>query len=170
MDNKYSAEELQSWLLEKASEASNPNYARKLIMSDNRSHRDTSMIGRMYFFKYDPKGKYYLPKYDKFPLVIPLERYGGSFLGLNLHYLSGGARSTMLTILMEFANNNKMDGSTRMLLSYNIMKSTSTLDTLSQQCIKKYLFNNVRSKFIEIYPTEYNKAIQLPVENWVIRS
>lgn len=170
MDKKYSAEELQGWLLEKAADTINPNYARKLIMSDERSHRDTSMIGRMYFFKYDPKGKNYLPKYDKFPLVIPIERYGGSFLGLNLHYLSGGSRSTMLSILMDFANNTKMDGSTRMLLSYNLMKTTSTLDLLSQQSIKKYLFNNVRSKFIEIYPKEYDKAIQLPVENWVIRS
>lgn len=170
MAEKYTKEELQSWLLEKAGEASNPNYARKLIMSDANSQRDTSMVGRMYFFKYDPKGKYYLPKYDKFPLVIPLERHGSSFLGLNLHYLSGGARSTLLAILMEYANNDRMDMSTRLLLSYNLMKSTSVLDKLSQECIKKYLFSNVRSKFIEIYPNEFNKAIQLPVENWVIRS
>ena len=170
MDKKYSPEELQAWLLEKAQSASDPNYARKLIMSDERSHRDSSMVGRMYFFKYDPKGKGYLPKYDKFPLVIPLERRGNSFLGLNLHYLSGGSRSTMLALLMEFANNTKMDNSTRLLLSYNLMKTSSALDSLSQQCVKKYLFNHVRSKFIEIYPTEFNKAIQLPVENWVIKS
>ena len=165
----YTPQELQEWLFEKAANATNTNYARKLIMSDESNQRDTSMVGRMYFFKYDPKGKNYLPKYDKFPLVIPLERYGGSFLGLNLHYLSGGSRSTMLALLMAFANNTRMDSSTRLQLSYNLMQTTSTLDYLSKQCIKKYLFNHVRSKFIEIYPTEFNKAIQLPVENWVFK-
>ena len=43
--------------------------------------------GGMFLFFYNPKLKDKLPYYDRFPLVIPLERYADGFLGINLHYL-----------------------------------------------------------------------------------
>ena len=58
------------------------------LMRDKQRLRDKSFIGRMYFYFYDPKTKDTLPYYDKFPLVIPIERYPDGFLGLNLHYQS----------------------------------------------------------------------------------
>jgi hypothetical protein len=57
------------------------------LMKDSERIRDKSMIGRMYFYFYDPKTKDSLPYYDRFPLVIPIERYSDGFLGLNLHYI-----------------------------------------------------------------------------------
>jgi hypothetical protein len=56
------------------------------LMRDRMRLRDKSFIGRMYFYYYDPKTKDTLPYYDKFPLVIPIERYSDGFLGLNLHF------------------------------------------------------------------------------------
>ena len=53
----------------------------RLMVSPNI--RGNTMIGKMYCYWYDPKTKDKLPRWDRFPLVIPIERYGDGFLGLN---------------------------------------------------------------------------------------
>lgn len=165
-ENTYTSDELQEWLLEKALNAKSDRQARKIIQSNDQRSRATALIGRLYFFKYDPKGKNYLPKYDMFPLVFPLERYGNGFLGLNLHYLSMGGRSSITNMILEYKNNTKMDESTRMLINWQILTGVSKMEGLARQCVKRYLFNHVRSQFIEVYASEYDKAIQIPVEHW----
>lgn len=165
---QYTSDELAEWLIEKASESA-PSVARKLIMSNDPRGRDMTMIGKLYFFKYDPKGKGYLPQYDKFPMCFPIKRYGGGFLGLNLHYLSGGQRSAFINLLLEYKNNRYMDETTRLLLSYDKLVASSDTESMTKQCVKRYLFTNCRSRFIEIYPNEYDKAIALPVEEWVYK-
>jgi hypothetical protein len=117
----------------------------------------------MYFFAYDPKMKKTLPMYDRFPLVFPIEPYNDGFLGLNLHYLSPGERAWLLNKLKDFRNNNKFNATTRLKLSYDLLASTKKLASVSRPCVKRYLFSHVRSKFIEMTPEEWDKAIGLPV-------
>lgn len=167
MAEKYTSDELATWLIEKAEKTTRPDIARKYIMSIDQRGRDTTMVGKLYFFKYDPKGRATLPKYDKFPMCFPIERYGNGFLGLNLHYLDGGTREGFLNRLMAFKITRYTDDRARLRLSYDLIKSTPVINQLAPECIKRYLFTNVRSRFIEIYPEEYDKAIQLPVANWV---
>lgn len=168
MAEKYTSDELAKWLIEKAQTMSSVG-ARKIIASNDQRGRDTAMVGRLYFFKYDPKWKTKLVKYDKFPMVFPIERYGNGFLGLNLHYLGGDERQALVNRLLEYSNNKYMDERTKLRLSYDLIESTKKLSSLSKPCIHRYLFNNCRSQFIEIYPNEYDKAIQLPVEDWVFK-
>lgn len=165
-DTKYSSRDLQKWLMGKALEASGP-HARRVIRANDERARDSTIIGRLYFFAYDPKWKDKLSKYDKFPMVFPIEMYGDGFLGLNLHYLNLAQRQVLLGRLMEFSNNSKMNKTTKLRLSYDLIQSTRKLNTLTQPCIKRYLFSHCRSRFIEIYADEFDKAIQLPVADWV---
>ena len=167
--SEYTKQELSEWIIEKAEQARSPDRSRKIISSFDMRGRATAMVGRLYFFKYDAKGKYVLPKFDRFPLAFPLKRYGDGFLGLNLHYLSGGQRSAFIEMMLEFKNNKYMDERTRLLLSYDKLVASSDTESLTRQCVKRYLFSHVRSKFIEIYPSEYDKAIALPVEEWVYK-
>lgn len=169
MAEKYTSKELSEWLLQKAAEAKSPVTARKHIVSMDHRGRSTTMIGKLYFFKYDPLWKHKLVEYDKFPMCMPIERYNNGFLGLNLHYLSVGARISLLTDLTSFASDGKMDENTRFLVNWNKIKGFSNLYSASLPCVHRYIFNNVRSKFIEIYPDEYSKAVQLPVEDWVFK-
>ena len=141
--------------------------SRKLLIGNDQRGRDDAMVGRLYFFKYDPKGKQTLPKYDKFPMVFPIEQYQDGFLGLNLHYLTIKERQALLGILVKFKNNQKMDETTRLKLSYDLLEGSKKLNSLARPCVKRYLFNHCRSQFIEIYIDEFDKAIQLPVEDWV---
>jgi hypothetical protein len=166
MAEKYSSRDLQKWLFEKALSAAAPQ-ARQLLIRNDQRGREDALIGRLYFFKYDPKGKATLPKYDKFPMVFPIEQYQDGFLGLNLHYLSLRERQALLGQLMEFQNNKKYDETTKLKLSYDLLQGSKRLNSLARPCIKRYLFNHCRSQFIEIYINEYDKAIQLPVEDWV---
>lgn len=167
---KYTTDQLQKWLFKKASEAKSPDTARKIVLSNDQRGRSTTMLGRMYFFKYMPVGRYTLPKYDKFPMCIPIERYGNGFLGLNLHYLPKGSRETLLQLLLTTRNAFEMSDVTVIKANYSFIKAFDKVDYLAAPCIHRYLFNQVRSRFIEIYPSEYQMAIQLPVEDWVFNS
>ena len=144
-------------------------FRRNILAADNdKRARDNTVIGKMYFFKYDAKWKATLPIWDKFPLVLPIERYKNGFLGLNLHYLRYEERAILLGRLFQYRTNNKLDATTRLRLSYDLINQTRRLG-IARPCIKRYLWSHVRSKFIEIVPQEWPMAIELPVEMWVLK-
>ena len=136
------------------------------IMKDNQRLKNKSMIGRMYFYFYDPKHKDTLPYYDRFPLVIPIERYPDGFLGLNLHYIHPKQRIIMLQKLSEVASNDQYNEKTKLRLSYSYLASASKAFEATP-CIKRYLFTNIQSRFLEITADEWDIACLLPVENFV---
>jgi hypothetical protein len=159
--------EMVDWFIGKARSAA--GYRKNIIGNDTRA-RDATIIGKMYFFYYDPKTKDKLQVYDRFPLVFPIERYPDGFLGLNLHYLNGSERASLLNRLSEFKSNSRYDATTRIRMSYDLLASTKSLATIARPCIKRYLFNHVRSKFIEVTADEWDKAIALPVQLFVEKS
>ena len=125
---------------------------------------DTS-IGKMYMFVYDPKMKSVLPYYDTFPLIFPIEFYGDSFLGINLHYLPPVARARLMDALYSLINNKKYDKTTLIKASYQILNSAARFKYF-RPCIKKYLMSNVGSPFIYIAPDEWDFALMLPTERF----
>lgn len=131
------------------------------IIADGGRHRNSVKIGDMFFYVYDPKHKKTLPYYDNFPLVFPLEFYKDGFLGINLHYLPPRDRAILLGQLLSFTNNKKYDETTRLKISYKALKNAGTIH---KPCIKRYLYNHVRTKFIRINANEWDNAIFLPVE------
>ena len=158
--------ESTDWFIGKARSAA--GYRKNIVNNDQRG-RDDTVIGRMYFFAYDAKHKDTLPMWDKFPLVFPIERYGDGFLGLNLHYLAESERAWLLKKLSQFANNAKFDRSTVLKLTYDLLSTTKRLASTTRPCIKRYLFDHCRSKFIEVLPEEWDKAINLPVAQFVYK-
>ncbi len=135
------------------------------LMRDKERLRDKSFIGKMYFFFYDAKLKDSLPYFDMFPLVIPIEQYQDGFLGLNLHYIHPKQRIILLDKLSDTATNTRFDERTRLKLSYNYLTATSNTFE-AKACIKKYLFNHITSRFLEIPADEWDIAALLPVENF----
>jgi hypothetical protein len=164
---KYSAEEMQKWLFEKAAETKDPRQSRKIVMSNEGRGRSVNVIGKLYLFKYNPVGRYTLPKYDKLPLCVPIERYNNGFLGLNLHYIGVEQRAVLLEILLQTRSEAIVTDKTVMQINYQKLLTNSKVEQLAIPCVHRYLFSQVRSKFIEIYPSEYDLAVQLPVEDWV---
>lgn len=156
-------DEATSWFTDKARTAA--GYRRNIVNNTERATHQT-VIGKMYFFMYDPKFKAVLPVYDKFPVVFPIEPYSDGFLGLNLHYLGLDQRYALLGELMKFRSNNKLNESTKLRMSYDLLNRAKMIGSV-QPCIKRYLFSHVRSDFIEIHADEWQKAISLPVQQFI---
>ena len=112
--------------------------------------------GVMNLFGYDPKHKDKLPYYDVFPLILPLEPAKGGFIGLNFHYLPFGARVAFLRSLANTTTDKRFDKRTR----YNIKWRNNQY---MRKTAKHYLFNQVRSSFLNITAEEMAIAIFLPV-------
>ena len=136
------------------------------LMRDKERLRNTQFIGGMFFFYYDPKTKDSLPYYDRFPLVIPIERYPDGFLGLNLHYIHPKQRIILLDKLSAYKTNKKYDATTKLRLSYDLLKRAAKAFEMNP-CIKRYLANHVESRFIEITADEWDIAALLPVSQFV---
>lgn len=162
---KYSDREIKDWFTKNVEDAAG---IRRNITRRYDKKVSLPVIGKMYFYIYDPKWKDRLPIYDKFPLVLPIEHYDNGFLGLNLHFLPQNVRQSVLTKLMEYSNNDKLNKRTRLELSYNLLKRISMVPVL-EKCIKRYLYSHVRSHIIEISANEWDRAIQLPVADFVVK-
>ena len=128
--------------------------ARSLIRSGKATLRPK--YGIMNLFGYDPKHKDRLPYYDTFPLIFPLEPAKGGFIGLNFHYLKPGARAAFLRSLADTTTDKKFDKKTRYRINWRN-------NAFMRKTAKHYLFNHVRTSFLNITAEEMAIAIFLPV-------
>jgi hypothetical protein len=136
------------------------------LMRDKDRLKNTSMIGKMYFYFYDPKTKDTMPYYDRFPLVIPIERYNDGFLGLNLHYIHPKHRMVLLDKLSDTMSNDTYDEKTKLKINYRYLAAASKIFE-ANPCIKRYLFRQIESRFLEIAADEWDIAAMLPLESFV---
>ena len=135
------------------------------ILTRSESLTSRSILGKMYFYSYNPKWKDKLPWYDTFPLVFPIEKYPDGFLGLNFHYLRPKDRAILLDQLKVFANNKKYDETTKLRLTYNMLKGFSKIKR-ARPTVHRYLSGKVNSKFVLINADEWEVALFLPVERF----
>ena len=136
------------------------------LMRDKDRLKNTSMIGKLYFYFYDPKTKDTMPYYDRFPLVIPIERYNDGFLGLNLHYIHPKYRMILLDKLSDTMSNDTYDDKTKLKINYRYLAAASKIFE-ANPCIKRYLFTQIESRFLEITADEWDIAAMLPLESFV---
>jgi hypothetical protein len=148
--------------------------SQRMVRSDRSRLTDKPLLGRMYLFQYDPKGKKTLPYYDRFPLVFPIDSgrttgfaaSGGSFLGINLHYLPLPLRARLMDALYDTITTKELDENTRLKISYNILQQAAKY-RFFKPCIKRYLISHVKSRFFYIEPTEWEMALFLPLDRFV---
>jgi hypothetical protein len=139
---------------------------REMMKGDTTRMTTQPLLGSMYMFYYDPKHKEELPYYDRFPFVFPYKKVKGGFMGLNLHYLPLQLRARLMDGLYDYANNTRYDESTRLKLNYELLTQASKLKFF-KPCIKHYLNNHVQTKFMYVYPSEWDIALFLPTERFV---
>lgn len=174
MAKEYTKDELAQWFEEKALSVKSGGSARNKILDAEERHTDQTreLVGNMYFFRYDPKFKMTLPMYDKYPLVIVIDRYNDGFLGLNTHYLTRGQRGRMVSLFNDFYTKKKLFNGVTSGGKSNwdlIQSATNGIEGFAKQSVKRYLYTHIRSQLIRIDKTEYDKAIQLPIDEWVYK-
>lgn len=160
LDQQFLSRKSVAWIQSKMNDLKSPTKLAKEIVVE-KGRNGAFEVGGLYHFFYDPLTKNKMPYYDSFPLVIPLTRDIDGFMGLNLHYLPPTYRAAFLDKLMPLVMKNSNNDPERVKMSYDILKTTSSLAEF-KPCLKKYLNSQVRSKIIQIQPKEWEVALFLP--------
>jgi len=129
--------------------------------------------GFLYFFLYDPKFAQTLPYYDQFPFVLVLDRSPGSILGLNFHYLDYRYRAMLFDALYSHRENRhgqrKIAAADelrmRLRVTYDILQMSSRYK-MFKPCIKRYLFEHIKSPLLKVGASEWDVALFMPVESF----
>ena len=137
----------------------------KILTGDRQRMVDRVEPGGMYMFLYDPKTKAKLPYFDRFPLIFPFKQVPGGFLGLNLHYLPPLVRAKLMDGLWPYIDNDDLAPNRKLAITYQQLDRAAKLRYF-KPCVKRYLNNNVKSRFVTIYPEEWNIAVFLPTERF----
>ena len=155
--------EARNWLRQKAAEVRTVSPRAAIQQGPLLTNRITT--GNMYLFAYDPKTKEDLPYYDRFPLVFPFRRVPDGFYGINMHYLPPLLRAKLMDALYDTVNNDNMDETTRLRINYRILQSAAKF-RFFEPCVKHYLNNHVKSRFLQVDPTQWDVALFLPLERF----
>jgi hypothetical protein len=117
------------------------------------------VVGSMVTYAYSPKYKDTLPYYDKFPLIILLQPISkGTWLGLNLHYITPKQREYYLEQILKHVNTKVIGSNTIFKIDWAKVKNLQ----FSEHMIKRYLLGHVRSSINAIPPGEWINAVSLP--------
>ena len=152
------------WLMAKIADVRGVRVA-KGISNEKVRQVNKFILGGLYCFYYNPKGKTDLPYYDQFPMVLALEKYNDGFLGLNFHYLPIKYRVVFLDKLMNFAMMGDAGEIMRMRVTYDILTASKRLKEF-KPCIKRYLSSHIQSKILTIQPNEWDIAALLPLQQF----
>lgn len=173
--NKKEKEKLNdiaiSWLQLKI-KALQSNIQNENIPLANKENQKVFISGGMYFYVYDAYWKEELPYWDKFPLMILLERKkfkngNSGFLGLNLHYLPTDLRIKFLQKLLNLTSKhyNRHTQTIRLRLTYDFLKESIALKEF-RPCVKLYLDKQIKSMILPIQAHEWIFAAGLEVDKF----
>lgn len=159
------SEKARAWFRQQASSV-NVSPRKLLNATEYRGKLNEAIgVGQMFLFNYDPKTKATLPYYDSFPLVFPISLTQDGFYGMNLHYLPPVLRAQLMDSLYSLTTNKAYDDTTRLRLSYKLLDSASKFQYF-KPCVKRYLNDHIRSRFLYISPSEWDIALFLPLQQF----
>jgi len=160
------AKESLQWLMTKIADLKRVSHIASDISKERSRQVNQFKLGGLYFYYYDAKTKKELPYWDRFPLVLVLEKYPDGFLGLNLHYLPLKYRILFMEKLMNYAVLNEDGDIKRIRITYDILNSTRRLKEF-QPCLKRYLTSNIKSRILVVQPDEWDIALFLPIQQFM---
>lgn len=130
----------------------------KKVSQDSTISPRKPMIGKLYTYLYNPKTKEKLPYYDIVPLVIPVSYTNNGFYGLNFHYLSLPERNKLLNLILPFSENGSNE---KKKVSYAKLQALAS--GMWSPCCKRYLWDHIRTKFVNIPTEDWREIIKMPV-------
>ena len=156
------SDESQKWFRNKLKNIGQVN--RQKLLRDSALQRVARpRMGDMYMFFYDPKHKETLPYYDKFPLIIMVEKAPGGFYGLNMHYLPPVLRAKLFDGLAK--SDERYDENTRFRARYRLLQSVRKLKYF-KPCFKHYLTKHVEGRISKVEAPEWEIALFMPTQRF----
>jgi hypothetical protein len=114
---------------------------------------------------YDPKLADKLPFYDTVPVVVVFRKVPDGFYGLNFHYLPPMLRMQLLDRMMKYISDETIGETTRMQLTWKLLNNAARFPGVNV-CVKRYLYNQIGTRIMKIYPRDWRKTIMLPIDTW----
>jgi hypothetical protein len=158
-------DQARSWYRDTAKQFGRNINEKSLLNKDKTRLVSQIKPGNMYMFMYDPKFKDTLPYYDRFPLIFPFRVEGDRFWAINLHYLPHRIRAQLMDSLYDLVNNQRYDESTRIQGTFELLNRAARSRWI-KPCVKQYLFSQMNSRFMYVYPSEWDIALFLPLERF----
>jgi hypothetical protein len=158
-------QEARDWYRNTAQQQGKINETSLLKGSDATRFTSSPRIGQMYMFTYNPKHKDTLPYWDRFPLVFPFRKVPGGFLGMNMHYLPLPYRAKLMDGLYSITNNTLYNDTTKLKLNYDLLNGAAQFKYF-KPTVKHYLSDHLTSKFLYIFPAEWDVALFLPLSRF----
>lgn len=158
-------QEARDWYRNTAKQQGRINETTFMKSSEKSRFVNSPIIGQMYMFTYNAKFKDELPYWDRFPLVFPFRKVPGGFLGLNMHYLPLPYRAKLMDSLYSISNNTLYNDTTKLKLNYDLLNSASQF-RFFKPTVKHYLTDHLTSRFMYIFPAEWDVALFLPLEKF----
>lgn len=118
--------------------------------------------GMIYTFAYRASTT---PMYDKFPLVLVLDRTADSILGMNFHYLPPTLRFGLFESMMPLIAPLPVFQLSRIFLTYRTLKQRRLIGTLPT--IKRYLYPNIQGRAVFVSPLEWAVALAYPSQQFI---
>ena len=162
---KTEAKKSWAWFENNVRNAAAGMSAQKFLGDNHAVAVKTVSPGSMIQYFYDPKTKDKLPYYDTFPLLLPFDVDGIHFSGINMHYLHPVTRAMLLQTLMKFVDDDSLSHNAKLNITWKTLKGVSMFPDVKHS-VKKYLFSQVKSNFIQIPPNEWEYVIWLPLEKF----
>jgi len=124
------------------------------------------MPGKMYFYKYEAFDTEY---YNKYPVIFLLRKRGGSFEGIDFHYLFPLQRNLLFERMTPFFSTPEITEDTILqVVGFRKIMFKVKKYKAAKVIFKKYKIKNVRSKIIEINPNDWLSTIKQPLEKFVM--
>lgn len=127
--------------------------------------RSQMIPGRIMIYKYEAITED-LDYFDRWPLIVVVDAWQSKgksyFSGLNFHYLPIEMRYPLFIKLMEYKTNKRFDETTKLNLSYDLLKSTSSLKAF-KPAYKNYRLDAVKGRFRQIEIKYAEIALAMPL-------
>ena len=165
--------ESYKWIMNYGKKISSSQLAKDLIKQERkralRSDPTLATVGSLVMYQYDPKHKDILPYWDQFPVGFIIDVEPDRFHLINLHFLPPQYRAIMFDKLLTLANNTRIDKTTKLRLSYALIRDASRFKAL-KVCYREYLLSHMQSRIIKIAPSDWEKVMFLPLQKFQKKS
>jgi len=161
-------QQAREWFRKRARRSGTTTAGDITLKAEQDRLRGRPQIGKMYFYNYDPKFKNdnkVLPYYDIFPCVVIVDYTKDGWYGLNFHYLGLKERATLLDALYNVTSDTRYDLATRFRITYNMLNTMSQFKEF-RPTLKRYIASRVGNKIVEVFSSEWDIAMFLPVESF----
>lgn len=163
------SKEAEKWITSQVSSFRGASVGDRIIKDETKNRRNIRgnpkqpiNLGQLVFFIYDAKHKDTLKWWDAAPLTLITSIEKDRMNGINFHIVVPKMRAYIFDILMQITTNKKFDDTTKIRLTYGLIKKMSQLKML-RVCYREYLFSHIRSKLVIIQPKDWNLVIYLNI-------